>query len=449
MKRADKSKGVPSFSFINLGCPKNLVDAECVAGALILWGFEEAAVVSEADLVVVTTCAFIEAAVEESIDEILRAAGIKKESSVLAVLGCLVSREGSKLESLMPEVDLFLPVEEMLSLPERLLERGLFDGIGPDPADSGPALPRFFTPSHIAYVKIAEGCSNNCAYCLIPSIRGALVSRSGKEVREEMYGLARCGVKEAVVIAQDTGSWGKDILSGKDLFDLLDSISEDKAPPWVRLMYLHPRSIDLERLIGVIKDGKIIPYLDIPIQHASDRILSSMGRGYGRVYLEELFGVIKTELPDIVLRTTVMVGFPGETEEEFYELLDFLERYEIDHVGVFGYSPESGTRAFSYPGRVDYDIIEERKSRIIDIQMDIFGDHIVKRVGGEEMVLVDSLIEPMERPRDDVWGMGRIYGQAYEIDGVVFLKGRKSPVGEFVRARLEEAEYFDVFARSI
>ncbi len=447
MRKRDKSSYIPTFHFINLGCPKNIVDAQRVADRLEIAGFKEEREASEADLIVLTTCAFIEAAVEESVDEILRIGMSKSERQVFAVLGCLVSREGEKLCDLFSEVDIFLSVKEMPALPEKLAEKNLIEGpnLQALKRQDGLILNKLFTPSHIAYLKISEGCSNNCAYCLIPAIRGPLSSRRKDDILSEACRLGRKGVKELVVIAQDTGVWGSDLDGDSGLCGLLEEISSEAGSEWIRLMYLHPGHVDVDELLRIYSEGKILPYLDIPIQHVSDRILSAMGRGYGKDQLMSLFSRLKSEVDDLVLRTTVMVGFPGENEDDFEELVEFLERFEIDHVGVFTYSAEEGTRASSYRDAVEINTAEERKNIIEDIQMDISHEHLAGRTGTFERVLVDEIIDPDLSPQEGVWGQGRFYGQAYEIDGIVFLSGKQAEPGEFVEVRIDKAEAYDLF----
>ncbi|MDZ7860023.1 MAG: 30S ribosomal protein S12 methylthiotransferase RimO [Candidatus Krumholzibacteriota bacterium] len=447
MRKRDKSSYIPTFHFINLGCPKNIVDAQRVADRLEIAGFEEEKEVEKADLIVLTTCAFIEAAEEESVDEILRIGMAKGEKQVFAVLGCLVSREGDKLLDLFSEVDIFLSASEMVRLPEKLAEEGLIEG--PDlqalNLQDGLILNKLFTPRHIAYLKISDGCSNNCSYCLIPSIRGPLSSRKKDDILSEASRLSQKGVRELVVIAQDTGVWGKDLEGDSGLCGLLEDLSSAVSSEWIRLMYLHPGHVDVDELLRIYSEGKILPYLDIPIQHVSGRILSAMGRGYGKDYLMRLFSRLKSEVDNLVIRTTVMVGFPGENEDDFEELVEFLERFEIDHVGVFVYSAEEGTKALNYQGAVNIKTAEERKNIIDDIQMDISNDHLAERTGAVERVLVDEIIDPDLRPREGVWGQGRFYGQAYEIDGVVFLSGKYAEPGEFAEVRIDKAEAYDLF----
>ena len=447
MERMDKSTDIPSFFFFNLGCPKNIVDAQRVADRLIQTGFKEELEAEKADLIVLTTCAFIQEAERETVDEILRIGAAISEEQVFAVLGCLVSREGDKLTELFPEVDLFLPVADMEKLPERLNREGLLKSFNfKDFGCQSEAIDKkLFTPGHIAYLKIAEGCSNNCAYCLIPQIRGSLSSRKKNEILIEASGLSERGVRELVVIAQDTGVWGDDLDGEGELCDLLEDISSAVDSEWIRLMYLHPAHINIDELVRILSEGMIIPYLDIPIQHVSDRILTSMGRGYGKNYLERLFDRLRMEINNLVLRTTVMVGFPGETDEEFNELVDFLERYELDHVGTFGFSPEEGTRAYKYNGIVDSGTIISRREMISDIQMDISHARLAKRTGTIEKVLVDEIIDSSQSPADGVWGEGRFFGQTYQIDGVVFLSGKRMEPGKFVDVYIDKAEAYDLF----
>lgn len=447
MTEGNRTRTPGTYFFFNLGCPKNLVDAERVAARLEACGWRESRVPEDALLLVVTTCAFIGLAEEESVGEILRVASGKRGGQLLAVLGCLVSREGHTLSELLPEVDLFLDVSEMEFLPERLGTRDTEAGAG---AGNGAetAGRKLFTPPHIAYLKIADGCSNHCSYCTIPRIRGELSSRRPASILDEAVRLIQAGVEELVVIAQDTGAWGSDTGEGAELCDLLDELSALTGSGWVRLMYLHPLHIDAARIIDLCNGGRICRYLDIPVQHASDRVLGRMGRGYGRVDLERLFERLRLEIDGLVLRTTVMVGFPGETEADFEELLGFLQAVSFDHVGVFTYSREAGTRAARLRRRVPADVAERRRDMLLDIQMDSSGERLSRRVGQVETILVDEVLKESERPAPAVWGVGRYYGQAYEVDGVTFLTGGECAPGEFVTARIEESLAYDLVARA-
>ncbi len=434
------------YFFFNLGCPKNLVDAEHVAARLEAAGWIEASAPSDAGLLVVTTCAFIAVAEEESVNEILAVASRMKEGQILAVLGCLVSREGEALKELMPEVDIFLDVESMDSLPELLEER--LDSIVPHPAPPY-CIPsrKLFTPPHIAYLKIADGCSNHCSYCTIPSIRGELVNTPKGSIIDEVSMLKDMGIKEIVVIAQDTGAWRGEHRD-ENLYDLLEAIAPTAGESWIRLMYLHPSHTDTGRLLDLIDSGIICPYLDIPIQHVSDRILSGMGRGYGREDLERIFSVLRSGSSRIFLRTTVMVGFPGEREADYRELVEFLEDYEFDHVGVFEYSREDGTPAAKLEQDVSRTVAGRRKEELLDVQMDISYGRLSENVGSTLSVLVDGILNTDERPGGGIWGVGRFVGQAYEIDGVTYLSGKREGIGCFTRASVDRAEAYDLFATS-
>lgn len=449
-----------TYFFFNLGCPKNLVDAETSAARLEAAGWREAASPEAAALLVVTTCAFIASAMEESVEEILRVGAAKKKGQVLAVLGCLVSREARSLRALLPEVDLFCAVDEMSLLADKIAageggaERALpavAFAAAPHRRGRGCAVPgrRLFTPAHLAYLKVSDGCANRCSYCTIPSIRGDLASRPRAEILAEAAALAAAGVKELVVVAQDTTAYGADRGRIDNLYDLLEALADGARFDWIRLMYLHPAHIDVGRLVPLIKGGAISPYLDIPIQHVSSPILERMGRGYGRKDLDALFDALRSSIDDLVLRTTVMTGFPGETEAHFRELAGFLEDVSFDHVGVFAYSPESGTKARSLAGKVPARVALARKEELLDIQMDISQERLTARLGSEMRILVDARIPLDERPLRNIGWEGRFFGQAYEIDGVTYLKGSVRSPGIFVRARIVEAQAYNLVAEVV
>jgi ribosomal protein S12 methylthiotransferase len=460
MREAD-SFGIPqSYYFFNLGCPKNLVDAERAAGRLDDAGWTHAAAPEDAHLLVVTTCAFIEQAEEESVEEILRVVSLKTDRQRLAVLGCLVSREGEKLQKLLPEVDLFLDVQHIDELADRIPFEGDRDDSGPASSrDSAPSQQRrpaggksisldrhLFTPPHIAYLKIADGCSNCCSYCTIPDIRGSLRSRERGDLLAEAAQLIRSGVKEIVIVAQDTSAWGSERGDKGQLYDMLADVAETIDTGWLRLLYLHPAHIAVRPLAGLLGREQVCRYLDIPIQHVSDRILAGMGRGYGKRDLERLFGDLRDRIDGLVLRTTVMTGFPGETDREFGELMKFLEDTSFEHVGVFTYSPEEGTAAAGLGQMVPPEVAAERRDELLDLQMDISHEKLDARTGQEVIILVDERYDPAVRPREDIWGSGRFYGQAYEIDGMTYLGGTPVEPGRFARATLLEAEAYDIFA---
>jgi ribosomal protein S12 methylthiotransferase len=425
--RADSIARPATYHFYNLGCPKNLVDAERVASRLEAAGWSESADPAGAGLLVVTTCAFIEAAEEESVEQILELAAAKQGWQLLAVLGCLVTREGEKLPGLLPEVDIFLDVDSMDGLADQVA--------GPVPPGTGRHL---FTPPHTAYLKISEGCSNRCSYCTIPSIRGDLSSRSGDGLLGEAASLAVSGVRELIVIAQDTTAWGTDRDGSYDLYFLLESLSRIEELDWIRLMYLHPARLDAPKLSSLIRDTKVIPYLDIPIQHVSDNVLGRMGRGYSEKTLRGIFDTLRSSVDGLVLRTTLMTGFPGETAEDFELLASFLDEYRFDHAGIFRWSPERGTPASRLEGRVPDEIVGERLEELSSIQFDISADLLAGMDGREIDVLVDAAAEGTVS--------GRWYGQAPEIDGVTWLEGSDAAPGSMVRAVVDRSEAYDLFA---
>jgi len=452
--RTDHPVQSGTYFFFNLGCPKNLVDAESAAARLENAGWRQAAFPEAAELLVVTTCAFISSAMEESVEEILRVGASKSPEQRLAVLGCLVSREETALRKLLPEVDIFCTVAEMPFLAERIGAR-----VGREEARGGEervgavsgggtcaSLRTLFTPPHLAYLKIADGCSNRCGYCMIPAIRGDLVSRTREDILREAAALAASGVKELSIIAQDTSAWGYDRDRRECLYDLIEALADAARFDWIRLMYLHPAHIEAERLVPLIRGGALCPYLDIPIQHVSDRILKRMGRPYARRDLAALFDRLRSSIDDLVLRTTVMVGFPGETDADFRELADFLEETAFDHVGVFTFSPEQGTEAYALRKRIPEGIALERKDALLDLQMDISQERLNARLGSELAILVDSALPAGERPSREIGWVGRFFGQAFEVDGVTYLRGAVPGPGAMVRGRVHEAQAYDLIA---
>jgi ribosomal protein S12 methylthiotransferase len=427
-READNIARPATYHFYNLGCPKNLVDAERAAARLEAAGWAREADPARAGLLVVTTCAFIEAAEEESVEQILEIAAAREEWQLLAVLGCLVTREGAELEELMPEVDIFLDVESMESLAD-VVAGSCTPGAGR----------KLFTPPHTAYLKISEGCSNRCSYCTIPSIRGDLASRCGDELLREAASLASSGVRELIVIAQDTTAWGTDRDGTYDLHFLLECLSRIDGLEWIRLMYLHPARIDAERLARVIDSTKVVPYLDIPIQHVADSVLARMGRGYTEKELRTIFDTLRSTVEGLVIRTTLMTGFPGETAADFERLFTFIEEYRLDHAGIFRWSPERGTPAAGLGDQVPDEVISERLEELSSLQFDISADILADMEGREVDVLVDSSVEGTVS--------GRWYGQAPEIDGITWLEDSGALEGTIGKAVVERSEAYDLFAR--
>ncbi len=394
------------YRIVSLGCPKNLVDSEHIAGRLEKAGHTLA---EDADLVVINTCAFIADACSESIETILGEAQKKAgPHSRLAVAGCLIDRYGDELTKLLPEVDVFLNSRECAAI-ERLVGESRTRPGG----EEVHAPRKVLTALPTAYLKIQEGCNNRCSYCTIPSIKGPLQSRRPSDIEEEFRDLLSGGYREFNVIGQDITSYGSD--GGSRLGKLLSRLLSVKGDYFLRLLYLHPKGID-DALLDIVKsDERIIPYLDVPIQHSEDRILASMNRGYSRAALERLFQKIKSDMPEAALRTTVMVGYPGETEEDFENLHAFVAAWEFDNLGAFMYSREEGTAASRIKGQTPKAVKKQRHQKIMELQREISKKRL-KRLKGRHMPVV---VEAAEAD-----GMtGRLLLQAPDVDGLAFIKG--------------------------
>ncbi|RUM90458.1 MAG: 30S ribosomal protein S12 methylthiotransferase RimO [Thermovibrio sp.] len=424
---------------ISLGCPKNLVDTETMVGLLKSTGdvvFVDN--LKDADIILVNTCGFIQPAKEESIDEILNAVEEKKSSPEkrIFVAGCLYQRYKEELKKEFPEVDAFIGVNEILESVERILNRKV--------SYTKPYLLReVLTPKHIAYLKISEGCSNGCTYCAIPLIRGKLKSRQTNEVVEEAKRLSDLGVKELYVIAQDTTAYLFDRGEREGLLKLLKELEKIDGIEWIRLMYTYPSHIS-DSLIDFISDSeKVVKYLDIPLQHVSDKVLSSMGRKYTRRQAEDLINKLRKRIPGIAIRTTFIVGFPTEGEEEFEELHSFIKDYELDWVGFFKYYREEGTVAYRM-GDLSEEIKESRLSLLEETQFWIYEKKHREFLGKEFDLIVDRKSEEMPGFLE-----ARSYRNAYEIDGIIYLKGNFKP-GQIVKGKVTElASNVDLIAEPI
>jgi ribosomal protein S12 methylthiotransferase len=420
------------FRIVSLGCPKNLVDSEYMAGRLETAGHE---LCDDAEVVVVNTCAFIADACSESIETILdeakKGAGVKR----LVVTGCLVERYGAELQTLLPEVDAFAVRSSYDAIDRIVTGKGYFKGETDEVTWEGGYLSRkVLTQIPTAYVKIQEGCNNRCSYCTIPSIRGGLKSRPVEDIKDELLGLLAKGYKEFNLIGQDTTSFGKD--RGSSVKDLLRQILGLKGDFFVRLLYLHPKGIDDELLDIMSSDERIIPYLDVPIQHSEDRLLTSMNRGYGRSDLETIFAKIRNKMADAILRTTVMVGYPTETEEEFLALCNFITNQEFDNLGAFTYSREKGTSASRAKGHVLKSVKKARYNAIMELQKDISKRRLSRFVGRTMKVVA-------EEHSDDGGTTGRLIVQAPDVDGIAFIRGNYN-IGQIVDCVVVKTLDYDV-----
>lgn len=437
-------KDMKRLHLVSLGCPKNLVDSEVMLGCLECDGYTVVEDPAAADVLLVNTCGFILPAVEEAIDEILRLSEYKREDpgKLLVVTGCLVQRYGRELQNELPEVDLFIGTDGFQDIAHLIRQAGKGVLLELRPAeylmDSAVAR-RLSTPPFRSYLKITEGCDNCCSYCMIPSIRGHLRSRVIADLTSEARRLEELGVRELTLIGQDLTAYGVDLQDGSNLVRLLDSILRETTIPWLRLLYLYPTGISDELLALMAREKRIVPYLDIPLQHVSDQVLKGMNRRYGRRDLDDLLTKIKKFLPECAVRTTLMVGFPGEAEADVAEMLGFLERWRLDHVGIFNYADEEGSPAFRLPGKVAEDEKQARYERLMECQAAISMERQQRFVGRVEPVLIEGVSRESELLLE-----GRTRFQAPDIDGCVYITAGKADQGEIALARITEAHTYDL-----
>ncbi len=433
---------------LTLGCPKNLVDSELMLGALSRAGFEITLDPGEAQVLVVNTCAFIESAKKESIDAILEAASRKNGSADkrLVVAGCLSQRYSQELTELLPEVDIFVGTGNFMELPEllRRTERPESRAVPyPGAAHVLPARSESRIPTgpfFSTYLKISEGCDHRCAFCIIPKIRGKHESRPVDDLIAETRELVKSGVRELNLIAQDLTAYGRDLNSKSSLAELLRELSKVEDLHWIRLLYCYPNFVTDELLDAIAALHPVAKYIDMPLQHADDAMLRSMKRERSGAALSRLLDKIRTRIPDVVLRTSFIVGFPGETDEAFDRLLNFVEQEQFDRLGVFTYSQEENTAAYQMADQVPERIKRERRSRLMEMQAGISLQKNRAMVGKEVEVLVEGTMPGRVKRLK-----GRMAGQAPEIDGMVILNGSAEP-GEFVQARIEKALTYDLHA---
>jgi ribosomal protein S12 methylthiotransferase len=427
--------------FHSLGCPKNLLDTEVMLGTLAGSGYALAERLEDADVAVVNTCAFIESAREESVKAILDVAELRESGRLRALLvtGCLPQRYGAELAKELPEVDAFLGTGAFPEIARALdaalagAGRGVYVEAGRTHLYDD-ASPRLLTgPGHSAYVKIAEGCDRVCTFCAIPGIRGRFQSRTLDSLVAEARTLAAAGVREVNLVAQDSTSWGKDLPAepgrGRPkLADLVRALDAVDGLDWIRLLYVYPSAVTGDLIDALAAAKRVLPYVDVPLQHASDRMLARMKRGTTAARQRALVARLRERIPGVTLRTTFIVGFPGEAEEDFAQLLDFVAESRFDRVGIFRYSDEEGTAAAALDGKVSRAVARERYRRLAKLQAGIQAEKLGALFGSEAAVLVDAAIGA-GRAR------GRLASQAPEIDGVVFLRGA-ARVGSLVPARI-------------
>lgn len=435
------TKQAPKVGFVSLGCPKNLVDSERILTQLRTEGYDVVPSYDDAELVVVNTCGFIDSAVKESLEAIGEALA---ENGKVIVTGCLGAKE-NQIREIHPKVlEITGPhaYEEVLGHVHKYVEKPTHNPF----TSLVPAQGVKLTPRHYAYLKISEGCNHRCTFCIIPSMRGDLVSRPIGEVLAEAKRLKEAGVKEILVISQDTSAYGVDVKHRTGFYDGMPvktsmvALCEElaKLGMWVRLHYVYPYP-HVDDVIPLMRDGKILPYLDIPLQHASPRILKLMKRPGSVERTLERIQKWREICPEITLRSTFIVGFPGETEEEFQMLLDFIDKAELDRVGCFKYSPVEGAKANELPDPVPAEVQEERFQRFMELQQQVSIRKLARKVGKEMLVLIDEV--------DEEGATGRSAADAPEIDGLVYLNGETGlKPGDMVKVRIDEADEYDLWA---
>lgn len=429
---------------ISLGCPKNQVDAERMLASLKSAGFEITADQAQADAIIVNTCGFIEDAKREAIENILETAGLKQNANLkaLIVTGCLAERYQDQIRTEMPEVDAVAGIGadgDIVSIVRDALAGQSYCVCPPKEQLPLEGKRLLTTPPHWAYLKVAEGCSNRCAYCAIPYIRGNMRSRPMENIVAEAQELAKSGVREIILVAQDTTRYGEDLYHESKLPDLLDQLCAVDGIHWIRLLYCYPDRMTDRLLDTIAAQPKILPYIDLPLQHADASVLRRMNRKGSPEELLALLQKIRARLPEVVIRTTVMTGFPGEGEQEFETLSEFVEQAQFDRLGCFAYSPEEGTPAAEFPDQVEDDVKKRRGELIMEQQYVIFERKNRARIGADFEVIVDGFDE------ESGLYMGRTYMDAPEIDSAVFFPSKFTlEPGRFVTVRITGTDGYDM-----
>ncbi|MBI4503243.1 MAG: 30S ribosomal protein S12 methylthiotransferase RimO [Gemmatimonadetes bacterium] len=448
---------------VSLGCDKATVDSERLVGDLVGHGATVVRDLATADVVLINTCGFIDAAKRESIDAMLEAAALKVSGSVKAVVavGCLVQRYADDLKKEIPEVDLFLGFSDLHKLAPALAERGLLA----DPIAAHPGVRRYLGDGpHVRYLKISEGCDHTCAFCAIPLMRGKHRSEPFQRLIREAQQLEEQGAREINLVAQDLGHYGRDLgRDGPKLPDLLQALLRETSVPWFRMLYVYSAGLS-ERLVELMaSESRVVPYIDIPIQHGSDRMLERMRRPERQDTIRRKVAWLREAIPDIAIRSTAIVGFPGETEDDFRTLSDFAEEMSFERLGVFTYSPQEGTRAMDYEDDVPDEVKAARQEELLELQRAISAERLGRYVGRETLVLVDEFTDlaspeltgtavPLS-PTGEGTGVrhtGRVPWQADDVDGVTYVKqGGWARGGEFLRVRIEDCEDIDFHATAL
>lgn len=427
-----------TFGVISLGCSKNLVDTEMAIGLFRENGFELVTEAEKADILLVNTCGFIESAKEEAIQTIFEMAEYKKKRcKKLIVMGCLVQRYKEELAKEIPEVDLWIKFQEYDTFWEQV--KTVLEPTKEKQEKLDFHNRVISTGDNFVYVRIAEGCSNHCTYCAIPSIRGAFCSRTIEDILEETKKYAKEGYQEVILIAQDTTKYGLDIYGEPKLAELLERISKIDGIHWIRFLYAYPETIT-DELIQIVKTNpKVCHYFDIPIQHIADPVLKRMNRKSNGNSIRELMQKLRKEIPDVIIRTTVMVGFPGETQEDFEELQEFIQEAKLDKMGAFAYSKEENTPAERLPNQIHPSTKKSRYRKIMELQQEISKENLEKKIGQTFEVLVEA------KSYDGKYYVGRSYMDVPEIDGYIWIKAEKDlMIGGFYHVVIDEVQEYDL-----
>lgn len=447
--RAVKMKN-KKILFISLGCDKNLVDSEVMLGILADRGFEMTDTEVDADIIIINTCCFINDAKEESINTILEMAEYKKTGpcKALIVTGCLAQRYKQEIVDEIPEVDAVIGTskyDEIFDAVDQALKGSHFLDV--DDLDRLPSVPGkriLTTGGHYAHLKIAEGCDKHCTYCIIPKIRGNYRSVPMEQLLAEAASLAEQGVKELILVAQETTLYGVDLYGKKSLHILLQELAKIKGIRWIRILYCYPEEIYPELIETIKNEKKVCHYLDMPIQHASNAILKRMGRRTTKAQLKETVSLLRKEIPDIVLRTTLIAGFPGETQEQHEELMEFVDEMEFERLGVFAYSPEENTPAASMPDQIPEEVKEERRDAILELQQEIAFDKAADMVGRTLYAMIEGKVA------DEPAYVARTYADSPDIDGYVFVNtGEMLMSGDFVKVKITGSAEYDLIGELV
>jgi len=428
------------FHIITLGCSKNIVDSEFISEKLKNKNLTYSDNLYDSDIVIINSCTFIEDAKEESIDTIFDIANLKKQGIVKYIIltGCLSQRYEKELEKEIPEIDLFLGTTSFKDIDKYIFSLTKNHVTSPYIENAIEEKRDYIETSHYGYIKISEGCDNNCTYCIIPKIKGNYRSRTIEGLIKEAKSMAKTGVRELILIAQDTSLYGTDIYGEKKLHILLNKLSKIEGIEWIRIHYMYPEGIYDDLIEEIKNNSKVLNYFDIPLQHISDRVLKRMNRKTNKEKIKNLINKIRKEIDEPLIRTTFIVGFPGETEEDFKELEEFVKEYKIERLGVFPYSREESTPAYNLDGQIEKEIKTRRKDIILEIQKSISTQFFMQKIGKKLKVIIDDVV-------DEKTYIGRTYMDSPEIDGVVYITSKEDiEVGQFIDVIITDSMEYDL-----